>query len=80
MLRENEVLFLMKMDLSLIIILSFVAIFYGVKNLTESFEIIYNISCDIIDRKKEELKEEERLRLEEQDSEESDKTIQKYII
>jgi len=48
--------------------------------LTESFEIVYNISCDIIDRKKEELKEEERLRLEEQDSEESDKTIQKYII
>ena len=67
------------MDISLIIILSFFAIFYGLKNLTESFEIVYNISCDIIDRKKEELKEEERLRLEEQDTEESAKNIKKYI-
>jgi len=69
----------MKMDISLIIILSFFVIFYGLKNLTESFEIVYNISCDINDRKKEELKEEERLRLEEQDTEESAKNIKKYI-
>ena len=67
------------MDISLIIILSFFVIFYGLKNLTESFEIVYNISCDINDRKKEELKEEERLRLEEQDTEESAKNIKKYI-
>ena len=67
------------MDLSLVIILSFFVIFYGLKNLTESFEIVYNISCDINDRKKEELKEEERLRLEEQDTEESAKNIKKYI-
>jgi len=69
----------MKMDLSLVIILSFFVIFYGLKNLTESFEIVYNISCNINDRKKEELKEEERLRLEEQDTEESAKNIKKYI-